>query len=238
MNFSSTVSIKSIVFSALLYAGAFFAVAPAYAQPEPTSQRDGLVEVKSKVDLAYVRPGVDWSKYKTIKLYPLNVTPAAKDATPQGASNRNSRGESWLIPEKDIRLIKDEFDRIMRNELEKKEAFAVVKNTAADTLVVIPELREIYLTAPIESSRRTQSSRGGTYSETSGSMTIAVLLADGETGNVVAQAVDERHSTKMWRENNRVRNLSDMRRVFGAWGKQLRSRLQDFAEGKGPYTKN
>lgn len=228
-----TVLLRSL---SLLLVGFSFNIETTLAQSTPESE--GLVEIKAKVDLAYIRPGVDWSKFKTVELYELNVTREAQDASRSGTGTRRSSRESWVIPDADVELMKDEFARIMQREIEKKDAFEVVAQAGSDTLIVVPTIIDIYLTAPIESTRRTQTSRGGTYTESSGALVIAIALADGETGEVIARAVDERHAVQMWRENNRVRNLAEMRQVFAAWGKQLRKRVQDFAAGDEPKVKN
>ena len=195
---------------------------------------EGLVEFENaKIDFAALRPGVDWAKYKTIMLYELAVTPAARDATPEHSSTRRYAGESWVLRDKDIKLMQEEFAKVMEKELP-KGGFSFVTEPQADTLIIVPTIIDIYLTAPIEDTRRTNMSRGATYTEGAGALTIAVILADGETLEVVAEGVDQRYpsSSNMWKENTRVFNIGDMRSIFRAWGKMMRKRLPDFASGK------
>ena len=212
---------------------AMVAVAPLAAAQDIETQaaQEGLVEVENtKVDIAYVRPGIDWSRYASIQLRPLIVTEEARDATPESSRVRSYPGESWVLRDKDVKVLEDEFARIMRRELEKGD-YSFVDEARADALIIVPALIDIYMTAPIEDTRRTATARGGTFTEYSGSLTIAVALADGETGAVIGRAVDTRYPTRMWRENTRIRNISDVRQIYGAWGRQLRKRLQELRSG-------
>lgn len=198
-----------------------------------SAQTDGLVEAKSSFDMAYVLPGVDWSKFKKVNVYPLAVTPEAQDTSQRGTRRTGGRGESWIIRDADIRMMKDEFARITQREIEKKEAFEVVAISDAETLIVIPQIIDIYLTAPPQRAP----SRNEFYSETSGSLTISVILADGETGEIIARAQDEKTSSRLWRENTRIRNIQDMRRIYSSWGRQFRERMQELASGEEPRLK-
>lgn len=198
-----------------------------------SAQTDGLVKAESSFDMAYVLPDVDWSKFKKINIYPLAVTPEARDTSRRKTSRPSGRGESWIIRGQDVQMMKDEFARITQREIEKKEAFEVVAISDAETLIVIPQIIDIYLTAPPQRAN----SRNEFYSETSGSLTISVVLADGETGEVIARAQDEKTSSRLWRENTRIRNIQDMRRIYSSWGRQFRERLQELASGEQPQLK-
>ena len=207
-----------------------FAVQAADKKP-PEQIGDGLVLKKdSKVDFAYVKPDVDWQKYKTIYIRQLSVTDEAKDATPKKKPSRKGHlGESWIIPEKDISLMQEEFTRIMKEALA-KEGYQVVEQPQADTLVIVPVIIDIFLKAPIEESRKTHKSRGGTFTDGAGSMTVAASFADGEDLRVLAYAVDNKYPSSMWSRNTRIQNISDMRAVFKSWGKMLAKTLKKIQE--------
>lgn len=199
-----------------------------------SAQEDGLVEAKSSLDMAFVLPGVDWTKFKKVNVYPLAVTPEAQDASRRGNRSSGRRGESWIIRDSDIRMMKDEFARIIQREIEKKDGFEVVAISDAETLVVIPQIIDIYLTAPPQRAP----SRNEVFTETSGSLTISVILADGDTGEIIARAEDKRTASRLWRENTRIRNVQDMRRIYSAWGRQFRERLGELSAGEQPRLKN
>lgn len=194
----------------------------------PHTTKDGLVLNKdSKADLAYILPDVDWKKYKTIYFRPLIVSDEAKDATPKDPNkSRKARRESWIIPEKDVVLMQNEFAKIMKKQLEKKD-LSVVESPGKNSLIIVPTILDIYLVAPIESSRQTFSARGGTYTQGSGSLTIGAIFADGETYRVLAKVVDTRHSTALWRKNTRLSNISEMKSAYNRWGKNLAKKLKE-----------
>jgi hypothetical protein len=83
----------------------------------------------------------------------------------------------------------------------------------------------IRLNAPIENTRRSYSSRGMVMSGGAGSMSIAAVLADGATGQVIAEAADRKYPSDIWRVNNRVSNLADAKEIFRFWAGALRDRL-------------
>jgi hypothetical protein len=207
---------------------------PAVSQEEQalTPEEEGLVEApKAKADIVYVRPGVDWTKYKTFYVHPLTVTPEAKDATPDSLSRRSHLGESYVLEEEDVAALCKLYMEITRKELERKGAFKVVDQPQEDTMIVVAMIVDIYLTAPIERTRR-GSARDKIYTEYGGSLTVSAALADGETGKVLARVFDRQYPHRMWRRNTRISNTADARQIFQSWARQLRSRLDDIQSGK------
>ena len=192
----------------------------------PKETKDGLVlKEDAEVDIAYIRPNVDWNKFKTVYFRTLIVSDEAKDATPdKPGSRRGHLGESWIIPEKDIVLMQEEFARIMTEEMV-DEGFTVVDEPQAGTLVVAAEVVDIYLTAPIEKSRRSYGSSGAIYTEGGGSITIAAALADAEDNRILAYIADNRYPSQMWHKNTRVSNIADMKSLFRVWGSKLANGL-------------
>ena len=208
---------KSLIIAVLLLSGLMI-----NADDEPPKEYKGmLLKEDAKIDIAYVRPGVDWKKFKTVYFRKLDVTAEAKDASPDNKSRSNRRmRESWIIPDKDIELIKTEFARYMEETLT-KAGIKVVSEINPDTLIIVPTIIDIYLAAPIEKSRKNYTSRGGTYTEGAGSMTIGATFADGSDMHVIAYAEDNRYPSSWWQKNTRQSNLSEMRRLFRYWGKNL-----------------
>jgi hypothetical protein len=105
--------------------------------------------------------------------------------------------------------------------------YAIVDTPGADTLVVATSVANIRLSAPIERTRRSYTSRGTVYSQGGGSITITAALADGGTGQVVAEVADSRWpNSDIWRMNTGVSNLADAKQAFSFWAKALRDRLK------------
>ena len=224
------INVWAIIFFALLIGLSFSLQAEEQDLPEV----EGLVEYEdAKVDIAEIRPGTDWKKYKTIYLSRLRVTAEAIDATPAHQSGRRSPGESWVLRDKDVQVLVDIYDEVMRDELGKRGGFEFVDEAQVDTLIVVVGIIDIYLTAPIEDTRRTSVGRGSVYTESGGALSMGAVLADGKTGLIIATATDTRYATRgFWRENTRIGNIADARQIFRAWAKNFRKRLTGFQSGK------
>lgn len=212
----------------LSLAGTVGAIALAFsviAVPAASPQRlaNGLERVEgSKAKLAYVRPGTNWSKYKTILLKPLEIPPDARD----GGSGQTRRfRESYILGDKEVTALQGAYDKTMRDVLA-KAGYTFVTTPGADTLVIAGQVLKIRLNAPIESTRGSYSGRGTTYSQGGGSMSIAGALADGQSNLVLAAVVDHSYPTSLWQVNNRVTNMADARRAFAKFAQSLSDTLK------------
>jgi hypothetical protein len=193
------------------------------AAEAPGSLPNGMTRVPgARLDLAYAHPGTDLKKYRTIHLMPLSIPETVRDASPNGA--RPGFGESYVLGDREVEGLQTAYDKVMRDTLG-KAGFTFVNTPQADTLVVMVKVINIRLNAPIENTRRSYSSRGMVMSGGAGSMSIAAVLADGATGQVIAEAADRKYPSDIWRVNNRVSNLADAKEIFRFWAGALRDRL-------------
>jgi hypothetical protein len=174
------------------------------------------------VHLAYIRPGADFSKYRSIELGTLQIPLSVRDAAPNGSSSRFR--ESYVLRDKDVAALQDDYARAMHDELG-KAGYRFVTSQGPDTLVVAAQVIRIRLNAPIESTRMSYSGSGRTYSRGAGTIAVAAVLADGATGQVLAQVADQSYSTNVWGINNSVANRGEARRAFRKWASALRQRL-------------
>jgi hypothetical protein len=207
-------------------AAAVFLVSSALAiagQNPPDVSKNGLVrDPNARVRLAYIRPGADFSKYRTIELAALQFPTSVRDAAPSGSTRRFR--ESYVLRDQDAAALREDYARMMRDELG-KAGYSFVTARRPDTLVVAAQVLRIRLNAPIESSRLSYSGSGRTYSRGAGSITVGAVLADGETGHVLAQVADQYVPTGIWGINNSVTNRAEARRAFRKWASALRRRL-------------
>ena len=195
---------------------------PALADP-PQQLSNGLERVQTnKVVLAYVRPGTDWTKYKTIFLQKLVVPANARNAAPQGTTPEF--GESYLLTAGDVSQLQDTFSKSMRKVLG-NNGFTFVTTPQADTLIVKPEIVKIVLSAPIENTRQSYSGMGFTVSRGGGTIEIEAVLADGATNNILAEVVDRKYGSDVWGLNNSVTNWAEARDAFDQWANDLSDRL-------------
>lgn len=190
---------------------------------QPPAVRNGLAHMPSaKVKLAYVLPGTNWNKYKTIQLHALEVPPDARDATPKGTMPRYR--ESYILGDKEVAALQDVYADSMKKVFG-NAGFTFVDQPKDDTLVIAARVLKIRLSAPLEHTRQGYAGRSRTYTQGAGSMIIGAVLADGQTGRVIAEVADARAPTDIWRINNRVTNLADARQMFGDWARRLRDTI-------------
>ena len=148
---------------------------------------EGLVEFEeARVDIAYILPDVDWNKYQTFYILPLTATPEARDATPKSLGRRPHMGESYLLEQRDVDDMIEDFADVMKKELQRKGTYQVVDKVGDDTLIIAAAIVDIELMAPIERTRGNYTGRGGTYTEYGGSLVISAVLAEGETRQILA----------------------------------------------------
>jgi hypothetical protein len=189
----------------------------------PPQELNGLEKVpNAKVDIAYVRPGVDWSKFRTVYIQTLNIPPEARDGTPSGTT-RVYR-ESYVLREKEVAKLQQAYMDVMKDEMA-KGGYTSVAAPQADTLVIAGQVLAILLNAPLEDTRMNYAGRGRTFTQGGGAMTIAAAFADGATGQVIAEAADRKYSNDIWGANNSVSNLADARYAFRSWAREIRQRL-------------
>ena len=202
---------------------AFFGTARAQEQP-PASIEGGLERVQgSKVALAYARPGITWTKYRTVLLKPLAIPANARNTAPPGTVPEF--GESYMLSDDDVSKLQDIFAKSMQTVLG-NAGYTFVTTPQTDTLIVSPQIVKLSLNAPIESSRADFAGMGQTYSRGGGSITMAAVLADGKTETALAEVLDRKYGSNIMGVNNRVTNIAEARDVFDGWASDLRDKLQ------------
>ena len=211
--------------------------AAAVAQPQPDQagpalqKGQGLVPVPdARAVLAKVMPGVDWSKYRAVQIRTLQIPETVRDATPGSTTRR--LWESYVLRDQDVARLQEAYASAMRDQLG-AAGLAITNTSGPDTLILAAQIIDIRLAAPIESSRMTSSGGGRTYTRGAGSIAIAGVLADGQTGQVIAEMADQHNGVDVWGINNSVTNLAEARRGFNRWARALRDRLIALRQGSG-----
>ena len=195
-----------------------------YADEAPATM-DGMPRVQSsRAALAYVRPGTDWSKYRNIQLGTLQIPPKVRDGAPRGT--RPEFGESYILRDKDVAALQQEYDKAMRSKLS-EAGFTFVTTPGPDTLIIAGQVLNIRLAAPIESTRRGFTGSGMTFSQGAGTMTIALAFADGPTGHVIAEVADHYMPAQIWGINNSVANRAQAIQGFNKWAGEVRDALRE-----------
>lgn len=208
-----------LVVTACLLAG----VAVARKDPLPAVSHDGLELRKGTLaDVVYVRPGVDFSRYRRFAILECPVA-FSKDW------ERERRGSAMRISQKDMDEIRAglsaEFLKIFREELQDKGGYAIVTEGADDVLILRPAIIDLEVTAPDTMT----AGRSYTLSESAGGMTLYLEVFDSVTGQILARAIDRQEDRGMGRIQwqNSVTNKAEADRILRRWASALRARLDE-----------
>lgn len=185
---------------------------------------DGLVlRPDTRLGAVFVKPDAEIGAYTSVLLDPLQVSFASN-----WDPNSNRRSSGRRLDAGDVAAMKDQLAEMFREgfraELE-RGGYPLVDVPGPDTLRVIPQVVDLYVTAP----DRASAGQVRTYTATSGRMTLVVELRDSVTGEVLARAVDAQSGrgsgTLTW--SNRTTNTTDARRAIGIWATALRRGLDE-----------
>jgi hypothetical protein len=174
--------------------------------------------------LVYVDPTADFTRYKHVLLAPLGVD-NVEIIQPDNSSRPGARRREWQLTDEDRAALQTSYREVMVQELVEKGGYALANAPADDVLEITAMLTQLAPTAPKDDNRSRSAGRSEVYTEGAGSIAVAVAFADSETGEVLALSKDKRRSAQHWGLNNRVSNRAEVRRVFSAWARQIRSGL-------------
>lgn len=189
---------------------------------------DGLVRINnSQLDISFARPNVNWSQYTKLYFEPVKVTnDHAPDYKPPRIDRRtDGMNASYDLREQDLQKMADEFHKMTLSVFNQDQPFILVNEAGEGTLVIEAAVTDIRLTAPREDSRRSYSSMGKTYSQSSGSMVLLASIKDGKTGEVLAKAADRGQGFEQWQQNTSVFNWGDVKTVYRSWANSLKNAL-------------
>lgn len=189
----------------------------------PEVTLDGLHRVAdSKVALAYVAEGVDFSQYKRLMILDCEV------AFKKNWQRSRNRGSIHKVTSKDMQTIRDglseAFREVFVEELQGNGGYTIVDEAAEDVLLIRPAIVNLDVAEP-----KGMTPGAYTLSESAGEMTLFIELYDSSTGAILARAFDaqaarERHNVQ-WqtRGGNRVA----AKRILGNWAQLLRASLDE-----------
>lgn len=199
----------------------------ATTQRGPT-EWDGLVrQPGTRLGAVFVKPDAEIPSYPSIILAPASVQ-FARNWDP----SRGGRSLSRRLDAADITAIKDSLATMLANTFREEltaGGYQVVTEPGPDTLLVIPAIVDLYVTAPDTMA----AGRSRTYTANSGRMTLVLELRDSVTGETLARVVDSQaaRGTGVMTITNRVTNTADAQRAIRTWAQALRSGLDSLHKG-------
>jgi hypothetical protein len=204
--------------------GAALAAALCAACASETSTRnlevthDGLERVpNSRVERAWVKPGVDFSQYTEVALLDCFV-----------AFRRNWRMSHSGVRQRDMERItstlSEEFRTVFTEVLE-KGGYPVVEEAGDRMLLIRPAIIDLDVAAP-------QTSTGGrsdSFTASPGVMTLVLELYDSVSNEILARAIDRRRARNAGsiRWTTAGTNRDAARKILRHWAGLLVSRLDE-----------
>lgn len=181
-----------------------------------------------RADLAYVDPTIDYGRYTRVLIAPLDLDNVEIIQPPANSSLINRYNEEWELTDSDKQKLQDAFKVAMENELQQGGMFALADSRGDDVLVVEAMITTIAPAGPKDSTASRGVGRSRVYTQGSGGMSIAVMLADGDSGEIIALVKDTRtNDNAMWGVNNSVSNMGEVRRNFNDWARRIHDGLAD-----------
>ena len=183
----------------------------------------------SRVQMSYIDPDADLSKYNRVLVRPLGVD-KVEIIQPSKTTSIAGRRD-WVLTDKDKQALQTVFHEVMVKQLQEKGGYEVVDEPGDDVLEIAAMITAIAPSGPKDDNRSRPTGRSQVYTEGAGSIAVAVAYGDSETGEVLGLAKDSRSSNSYWGANNSVSNMADVRRMFTSWAIAIRDGL-DRVHGK------
>jgi hypothetical protein len=189
---------------------------------------DGLVrQPNTRLDAVFLKPDAEIPSYTSVILAPATVQ-FARNWDP----NRGGRNLSRRLDAGDITAIKDSLATMLGDTFREElvaGGYQVVTEPGPDTLLVIPTIVDLYITAPDTMT----AGRSRTYTANSGRMTLVLELRDSVTGETLARVVDGQSGRNIgiMTITNRATNTADAQRAMRTWARALRGGLDTLHKG-------
>jgi hypothetical protein len=198
-------------------------VAAAAKEKPPETSHDGLVlQPETKVALAYLKPGADFSVYDRVALLECEV------AFKKNWQREHNQTNPFRVSKEDmddIRAALAELFREVFTEELGKGGYALADSAAPDVLVLRPGIIDLDVTAPAAADMGAGRSR--TFSTSAGAMTLVLELYDSSSGEILGRVADRKAAPDrgymMWQ--NAATNRSEAKRVLKGWAVRLREGL-------------
>lgn len=224
------------ILTTLISAAVLFAPLSAVAKKQelPEVSEDGLHKVQKpkEVDVAYTRPGVDFSVYNTVKVLEPYIAFRKDWKDNQNASrptNKISNRDMEKMISKGKELFATEFKRVLE-----KKGYPVVDEIASDTLIVRPAIINLDVYAPDPNNMNGIWNK--VYTDGAGQATLYVELFDGPSSQILAKAFDHKDGSMggmSWRiPRTRNTNINDARDAMNDWAHALVNGLERAKEQK------
>jgi len=198
-------------------------------QKLPEVDTDGLHLVKdSNVQIAYIKPGADFSKFDKVILLDCFVEFREKWAKDY---NLDALGLQGRVTDRDVERIKQdlatEFREVFSEELA-EDGFPVADQPGPGVLLLRPAIVNLDIAAPA----MMKANRGNTWVRSAGQMTLYMEMYDAETDELLARVIDPKaDSGSMSKIASSATNQAAARRIIRRWASLLSDHLMEVRGG-------
>jgi hypothetical protein len=180
----------------------------------------------SRVDLAYIDPNGDYARYKRVYISPLDVDNVEIIQPSRGSSMLNRFNKEWELTDRDKQDLQAAFKDAAERQLTAGGAYSLAEELGDDVLRVDAMITSIAPTAPKDDATSRSVGRTEVYTSSSAAISIAMAIADGDSGEILAIVKDtKRSNNNTWGINNRVTNLAEAKRDFTTWTRLMHDGL-------------
>lgn len=182
----------------------------------------------ARAELAYVDPTADYGRYRKVHIQPLDLDNVEIIQPSSGNSQVNRYNREWELTDSDKQRLQDAFLQAMEKELTAGGAFELAEAGGDDVITIEAMITSIAPSAPKDDQMSRTSARSQVYTQGGGGISIAIMLSDGDSGEVLAIIKDTRNSNtggSYWGVNNSVTNMAEVRRDFSVWAKRMHDGL-------------
>jgi hypothetical protein len=202
-------------------------VSPAWSKNKlPEVSSDGLhLLKKTKVRVAYAKPGMTLDKYSKVKILDCFVQ---FKKNWEREYNMNEIGLSGRVTDKDADIIKKrlatEFNKVFTREMT-KAGHEVVDEVGPDVLLLRPALLNVEVSAPDIPT----AGMSATFVASAGQMTLYMELYDSSSNTLLARVIDPKAGNNggIAMAANRVTNMAEADRILSHWARLLDKHLGD-----------
>lgn len=199
--------------------------------PQPTERLDtstvrldGLQEISSKFfDAAFVRPGVDFGRYRELLVNDSELAFRTPDRSKQ----------QFPLTEEQKERFRQLLDRQFATELGTAKHLRLTDTPGAETLDLYVRVQDIIATVPPRTVG--QASWGNIALEALGEATLVIELRDSESGEVLAQVFDRRAVEGMamaQKQSAPITRWEDIEKLCARWAATVRARLDVIVAGQ------
>jgi hypothetical protein len=175
----------------------------------------------ARASLVYVDPDFDYGRFDAVMIDPLDVEHIEVIQPSSSSSSINRFNREWELTDKDKESLRSNFSEAVKGAISSRGAFELTDEADHNVVRIAALITQIAPTGPRDDVQ-SRGVRSTVITDGAGSISVAMMITDSTSGEVLAIIKDTRDGESNFGTiNNRVTNIAELRRHFNAWGRQL-----------------